>query len=892
MPPKKRAATTPIVVGTVSTRSTRRQSVVNIDIPKLNAKTRKSARNGVKQSKKPSKSGKRRRNEIEIEIDEPSSEDFNMPSSGEAQQMVKELLEEWCDQDSDVEDEEDSEGKSREEESSQDNSEIILEAVDQQNVTIECVTEDVTSLDSSEFSVSKSEPDEESSPSDSVEDPNSILVRKGNVSYQFIISEDSESESKDNTTIETLVIDHVTDTKVITDDSSSSIPGCQTTEIVELESKDTEYVEPDFVNSEIVIQEPVEDVVEEVFIEEDSNLLSGSSQTSDKPVFERSQNYVEDPSHTENVINEECKEVIQSESAKVDESLQEVQEENSQESCMEDEEVAGLCVSQEQVIQSVEEQIFGCEDEETEIHTSIQDKDSTYLNDTSTTVVETGLEAEDSVEASIREITADTEKILIDALPQASIVQEKPNDVLETQNKCQTEHTDNVELTEERKQHFESIEYQLQQFEDKDQDETMEEIESKPKSVEDETKQLISQLDQISIQKIKDGLKAKLLIKEPVVPKVEKVEEEEEVMQVEEPPVKEEPESADTKAFEKDISKIQEETSLIEEETSKIAKAIARLTGKLDLKTETSEKDVKDNDVKEETQTIPPEQKPESVVLEEKNAFEAEIAKMDKPSPKKKSPKKAPKTPPLKKAEPKPKAPKVKKTDKPTKTANKEPKPKAKPVKEKKAQSEIKPPKETKAKEPKPKKPTKKKTEKKETDPTKKKDDEDEENNEIRRSSRIKSISHLKRKTKGHGLVKSKSDTTLNEGENSENSNSGFTDSEKSTPVASPMPREKPSAKSRKSADNLSKDVQANVAKVQMDIKLFNAKPKLTQDKEVEMRLKQFVHLKENMYLTDRMTCKEAKKMACDCFLTEEEIAADEYGCGDDCLNRLLMIEW
>lgn len=32
--------------------------------------------------------------------------------------------------------------------------------------------------------------------------------------------------------------------------------------------------------------------------------------------------------------------------------------------------------------------------------------------------------------------------------------------------------------------------------------------------------------------------------------------------------------------------------------------------------------------------------------------------------------------------------------------------------------------------------------------------------------------------------------------------------------------------------------------------------------------------------------------MVCDCFLTEDEIERGELGCGEDCLNRLLMIEW
>ncbi|XP_018374739.1 PREDICTED: histone-lysine N-methyltransferase SETD2-like isoform X3 [Trachymyrmex cornetzi] len=64
-----------------------------------------------------------------------------------------------------------------------------------------------------------------------------------------------------------------------------------------------------------------------------------------------------------------------------------------------------------------------------------------------------------------------------------------------------------------------------------------------------------------------------------------------------------------------------------------------------------------------------------------------------------------------------------------------------------------------------------------------------------------------------------------------------------------------------------------------------------TEDREMEERLSQFEHLYENLYLTERYTNKETKRMVCDCFLTEEEIERGELGCGEDCLNRLLMIE-
>nr|XP_003705533.2 PREDICTED: probable histone-lysine N-methyltransferase CG1716 isoform X1 [Megachile rotundata]XP_012145891.1 PREDICTED: probable histone-lysine N-methyltransferase CG1716 isoform X1 [Megachile rotundata] len=62
-------------------------------------------------------------------------------------------------------------------------------------------------------------------------------------------------------------------------------------------------------------------------------------------------------------------------------------------------------------------------------------------------------------------------------------------------------------------------------------------------------------------------------------------------------------------------------------------------------------------------------------------------------------------------------------------------------------------------------------------------------------------------------------------------------------------------------------------------------------DREMEERLSQFEYLSENLYLTERYTNKETKRMVCDCFLTEEEIERGELGCGEDCLNRLLMIE-
>lgn len=181
------------------------------------------------------------------------------------------------------------------------------------------------------------------------------------------------------------------------------------------------------------------------------------------------------------------------------------------------------------------------------------------------------------------------------------------------------------------------------------------------------------------------------------------------------------------------------------------------------------------------------------------------------------------------------------------------------------------------------------------------KSETDGEDVEVRRSSRIKSISVLKKKTTGHGLVRSKSEISLNESDISDNSLI-MNESEKNTPLGTPSaspkftPRERKTRWS-KSMENLVAGIQLNSemtpnqAMIKMEV---DEKPKLAakDDPVIQARLKQFIHLKENVYKTSRMTCKEAKKMTCDCFLTEEEIQANEYGCGDDCLNRLLLIEW
>lgn len=202
----------------------------------------------------------------------------------------------------------------------------------------------------------------------------------------------------------------------------------------------------------------------------------------------------------------------------------------------------------------------------------------------------------------------------------------------------------------------------------------------------------------------------------------------------------------------------------------------------------------------------------------------------------------------------------------------------------------------------------------------------------VRRSSRIKSYSVLKQRSRGHGLVKSdKSDKKESKSnktpkpvaidlELSENSNSNAGGSDKNSgpsdspsfvaPTAGVDPELKPvKVKSRwrrsselemgssspitissylHSSPQIISEVPENQA-VQVQTQKEESP---VYDEEMENRLRQFQTLTENQYLTERTSCKEAKKMVCDCFLTKEEIERGEFGCGEDCLNRLLMIEW
>lgn len=115
----------------------------------------------------------------------------------------------------------------------------------------------------------------------------------------------------------------------------------------------------------------------------------------------------------------------------------------------------------------------------------------------------------------------------------------------------------------------------------------------------------------------------------------------------------------------------------------------------------------------------------------------------------------------------------------------------------------------------------------------------------IRRSRRIKKISSKNKRSVGHGLVK-----------------------EREMPPALIEPKAAEVAIAREKTE----------AEIQYE-------------RETMEHLKKFINIKENEFKCDKNISREAKKMLCDCFLTEEEYQRGELGCGEDCLNRLLMIE-
>ncbi|CAB3250495.1 unnamed protein product [Arctia plantaginis] len=190
----------------------------------------------------------------------------------------------------------------------------------------------------------------------------------------------------------------------------------------------------------------------------------------------------------------------------------------------------------------------------------------------------------------------------------------------------------------------------------------------------------------------------------------------------------------------------------------------------------------------------------------------------------------------------------------------------------------------------------------------------------VRRSNRIKTISNLKQKTKGYGLVKTPlkkaliTQTKLKLEEIGSDSQDKSLESLPSTmpnspsfPVPSEMPVKVKSRWRRSSELEMGANSPANsplaspslpqqrLPTVAESFSLPEEEPiplsKEAYEKIIEERMNQYQHLDENEYMCERMISKETKKMTCDCFMTKEELERGELACGEDCLNRLLMIE-
>lgn len=157
----------------------------------------------------------------------------------------------------------------------------------------------------------------------------------------------------------------------------------------------------------------------------------------------------------------------------------------------------------------------------------------------------------------------------------------------------------------------------------------------------------------------------------------------------------------------------------------------------------------------------------------------------------------------------------------------------------------------------------------------------DEEGISIRRSGRIKSISETKQRSHGYGLVKDKERFQSVLPNDITNAN---LQAYQYAYVAGG------SLNSTHDTTDCDKDSHSNFFaaiksrfRTQEDIE--------KEERDVQEGLALFEQIEENEFKTERSICREAKYMICDCFMTKHEINAGQYGCGEDCMNRMLMLE-
>lgn len=152
-----------------------------------------------------------------------------------------------------------------------------------------------------------------------------------------------------------------------------------------------------------------------------------------------------------------------------------------------------------------------------------------------------------------------------------------------------------------------------------------------------------------------------------------------------------------------------------------------------------------------------------------------------------------------------------------------------------------------------------------------------EEGTNIRRSGRIKSISETKQRSHGFGLVKDKErfqnmSTIDSTNANSQDYQYSFYDTSSLNNTLASSDCDRSFFTAIESPIRTKEDIEKD-------------------EREVQEGLALFVQTVDSEYKTERNICREAKNMTCDCFLTPTDIANGEFGCGEDCMNRMLMIE-
>lgn len=156
----------------------------------------------------------------------------------------------------------------------------------------------------------------------------------------------------------------------------------------------------------------------------------------------------------------------------------------------------------------------------------------------------------------------------------------------------------------------------------------------------------------------------------------------------------------------------------------------------------------------------------------------------------------------------------------------------------------------------------------------------EEEETSIRRSGRIKTITETKQRACGFGLVKDRD--KFHSMYVGDLSYSSMSDSQYMSDYSGS------NSSSMLDLSDIEKDYDMEPAVVKRE---KTAEELEAEKLDIAEGLSLFKQIIDCEYRSERTISKETKKMTCDCFLTKSEIDRGEFGCGEDCLNRLIFIE-